>query len=131
LESPAERTEGSFQDEEDEVTAEQMIGAIEQLEAGRRAKGLARELAITGQTLYHWRAKNSDLNVNKAQRLRALEEENRRWKAPVADLSLDRETGEILNGPVGPPEVMKVRAGPSSPQTAWLGARRCAFSTER
>jgi putative transposase len=29
--------------------------------------------------------------VNEARRLRALEEENRRWKTLVADLSLDRE----------------------------------------
>jgi putative transposase len=50
-------------------TEQQMIDAIERLEAGRRAKGLARELAITGQTLYHWRAKNSGLDVNEAQRL--------------------------------------------------------------
>jgi hypothetical protein len=69
LESPAERTERSFQDEEDEFNAEQMMDAIERLEAGRRAKGLARELAITGQTLYHWRAKSSGLDVNEAQRL--------------------------------------------------------------
>jgi putative transposase len=52
---------------------------------------LARELAIARQTLYHWRAKYSGLDVNEARRLRALEEENRRLKALVADLSLDRE----------------------------------------
>jgi putative transposase len=70
---------------------EQMIDAVKQLEAGRPAKDLARELGITGQTLYHWRAKYSGLDVNEARRLRALEEENRRLKALVADLSLDRE----------------------------------------
>jgi putative transposase len=72
-------------------TEEQMIDAVKQLEAGRPAKGLARELGITDQTLYHWRAKYSGLDVNEARRLRALEEENRRLKALVADLSLDRE----------------------------------------
>jgi putative transposase len=72
-------------------TEEQMIDAVKQLEAGRPVKGLARELGITDQTLYHWRAKYSGLDVNEARRLRALEEENRRLKALVADLSLDRE----------------------------------------
>jgi putative transposase len=72
-------------------TEEQMIDAVKQLEAGRPAKDLARELGITDQTLYNWRAKYSGLDVNEARRLRALEEENRRLKALVADLSLDRE----------------------------------------
>jgi putative transposase len=72
-------------------TEEHMIDAVKQLEAGRTVKGLARELAITDQALYNWRAKYSGLDVNEARRLRALEEENRRLKALVADLSLDRE----------------------------------------
>lgn len=72
-------------------TEEQMIGAVKQLEAGRSAKDLARELSITDQTLYNWRAKYSGLDVNEARRLRALEEENRRLKTMVADLSLDKE----------------------------------------
>jgi putative transposase len=73
-------------------TEEQTIDAVKQLEAGRPAKGLARELGITDQTLYNWRAKYSGLDVNEARRLRALEEENRRLKTlVVAGLSLDRE----------------------------------------
>jgi hypothetical protein len=50
-------------------TEEQMMDALQQLEAGRRAKGLARELAITDQTLHCWPAKYSGLDVNEAQRL--------------------------------------------------------------
>jgi putative transposase len=72
-------------------TEEQMIEAVKQLEAGRSAKDLARELAIPDQTLYNWRAKYSGVDVNEARRLRALEEENRRLKTMVADLSLDKE----------------------------------------
>jgi putative transposase len=70
---------------------EQMIDAVKQLEAGRAAKDLARELGVSDQTLYNWRAKYSGLDVNEARRLRALEEENRRLKTMVADLSLDKE----------------------------------------
>jgi putative transposase len=72
-------------------TEEQMIGAVKQLEAGRSAKDLARELGVTDQTLYNWRARYSGMDVNEARRLRALEDENRRLKTMVADLSLDRE----------------------------------------
>jgi putative transposase len=75
-------------------TEEQMMDAVKQIEAGRPAKDLARELGITDQTLYNWRAKYSGLDVNEARRLRALEEENRHLKALVADLSLDREAEE-------------------------------------
>lgn len=70
---------------------EQMIEAVKQLEGGRSARDLVRELGISDQTLYNWRAKYSGLRLNEARRLRALEEENRRLKTMVLDLSLDKE----------------------------------------
>jgi putative transposase len=70
---------------------EKMIAAVKQLEAGRSAKEVARELGVTDQTLYNWRSKYSGMDVSDAKRLRALEEENRRLKTMVADLSLDKE----------------------------------------
>ena len=70
---------------------EKIIAAVKQLEAGRAAKELARELGVTDQTLYNWRSKYSGMDVSDAKRLRALEEENRRLKTMVADLSLDKE----------------------------------------
>jgi putative transposase len=70
---------------------EQMIGAVKQLEAGRAAAEIAREMGVSDQTLYNWRAKYSGLEVNEAKRLRELEDENRRLKTMVADLSLDKE----------------------------------------
>src|SRR3954471_20013544 len=70
---------------------EKIIGAVKQLEAGRSAKDLARELGVTDQTLYNWKSKYSGMEVSDAKRLRGLEEENRRLKEMVADLSLDKE----------------------------------------
>jgi putative transposase len=64
---------------------------VKQLEAGRAAAEIARELGVSDQTLYNWRAKYSGLEVNEAKRLRELEDENRRLKTMVADLSLDKE----------------------------------------
>ncbi len=69
---------------------EKMIAAVKQLEAGRSVKELARELGVTDQTLYNWRSKYAGMDVSDAKRLRALEEENRRLKTMVADLSLDK-----------------------------------------
>jgi putative transposase len=72
-------------------TEEKVIGAVKQLEAGRSVKEIAREMGVTDQTLYNWKAKYSGMDVNEARRLRALEDENRRLKQLVADLSLDKE----------------------------------------
>jgi putative transposase len=69
---------------------EKMIAAVKQLEAGRSVKELARDLGVTDQTLYNWRSKYSGMDVSDTKRLRALEEENRRLKTMVADLSLDK-----------------------------------------
>jgi putative transposase len=70
---------------------EKITGAVKQLEAGCPVKELARELGVTDQTLYNWKSKYGGLEVSDAKRLRALEEENRRLKEMVADLSLDKE----------------------------------------
>ncbi len=70
---------------------EKIIAAVKQLEAGRPVKDLARELGVTDQTLYNWKAKYSGMDLNEAKRLKVLEDENRRLKEMVADLSLDRE----------------------------------------
>jgi putative transposase len=72
-------------------TEEKIIGAVKQLEAGRTAKEVAREMGVSEQTLYNWKAKYGGMDVNDARRLRSLEEENRRLKQIVADLSLDKE----------------------------------------
>ena len=52
---------------------------------------LAREHGISEGTIYTWKSKYGGLEVNEAQRLRSLEDENRRLKHLVADLSLDKE----------------------------------------
>jgi putative transposase len=72
-------------------TEEQIIGVVKQMESGRAVKDLAREMGVTDQTLYNWRSKYGGIEVNEAKRLKALEDENRRLKEIVADLSLDKE----------------------------------------
>ena len=53
---------------------EKIIGAVKQLEAGRPVKEVARELGVTDQTLYNWKAKFGGMEVSDAKRLRALQE---------------------------------------------------------
>jgi putative transposase len=69
----------------------QIIAELKQVEAGRKAEDVAREHGVSKHTIYAWKAKYGGLEVNEAQRLRSLEDENSRLKRLVADLSLDRE----------------------------------------
>ena len=69
----------------------EMIGALKQMEAGRKAEDVAREMGVSKHTIYAWKAKYGGLEVSEAQRLRELEDENHRLKKLVADLSLDKE----------------------------------------
>ena len=66
---------------------ERIIGVLKQMEAGRKVA----ELRVSEATLYTWKSKYGGMEVSEARRLRAVEEENRRLKQLVADLSLDRE----------------------------------------
>lgn len=69
----------------------EIIGALKQLEAGRKAADVGREMGVSKHTVYAWKAKYGGLDVNEAQRLRQIEDENQRLKKLVADLSLDKE----------------------------------------
>ena len=72
-------------------TEEQIIGILKQHEAGVKTADLCREHGISEATFYNWKSKYGGMDVSEAQRLRQMEDENRRPKALVADLSLDRE----------------------------------------
>jgi putative transposase len=70
---------------------EQIIGILKESEAGAEAGELCRRHGITKGSLYRWKAKYGGMQVSEARRLRALEEENRRLKHLVADLTLDKQ----------------------------------------
>jgi len=72
-------------------TEEQIIGVLKQHEAGRKVQELAREIGVSEATIYTWKSKYGGMDVSEAQRLKAMEDENRRLKHLVADLSLDKE----------------------------------------
>ena len=72
-------------------TEAQMIGALKQMEAGRKAEDVAREIGISRHTLYAWKAKYGGMDVGQAQEAKQLRDENTRLKKLVADLSLDKD----------------------------------------
>ncbi len=51
---------------------------------------ICRSLGIAEQTFYRWKKRFAGLDVTELHRLRQLEEENRKLKQLVADLSLDK-----------------------------------------
>jgi putative transposase len=70
---------------------EQIIGILKQHEAGVKRADLCREHGISAATFYGWKSKFGGMDVSEAARLRQMEDENRRLKQLVADLSLDKE----------------------------------------
>jgi putative transposase len=76
---------------------EQIIGMLKEADAGVKPAELCRKHGISEQTLYRWKAKYGGMDVSDAKRLKALEEENRRLKLMVANLSLDNEVLRAVN----------------------------------
>jgi putative transposase len=72
-------------------TEEQIITILKEGEAGGNVNELCRKHGVSKESYYRWKAKFGGMEVSEARRLRALEEENRRLKHLVADLTLDKQ----------------------------------------
>ena len=70
-------------------TGAQMIGALKQMEAARKAEDVAREIGVSKHTLYAWKAKYGGMTVSEAQE--QWRDENTKLKELVVDLSLNQE----------------------------------------
>jgi putative transposase len=73
-----------------------MIAALQQMEAGRKAEEVAREVGVSKHTIYAWKAKYGGMSVSEAQEVKQLREENARLKKLVADLSLDKDALQMV-----------------------------------
>ncbi len=71
-------------------TNEQILYALRQVESGAPVAEVCRKLGISEQTFYRWKRKFAGMGVAELRRLRQLEEENRKLKQLVADLTLDK-----------------------------------------
>ena len=69
---------------------EQIAFALRQAEHGTPVKEVCRKMGITEQTFYRWKKKFAGMGVAEVRRLKQLEDENRKLKQLVADLSLDK-----------------------------------------
>jgi putative transposase len=71
-------------------TEEQIAFALKQQELGTSVGEVCRKMGISEATFYVWKKKYSGVGPSELRRLRQLEEENRKLKQIVADLSLDK-----------------------------------------
>jgi putative transposase len=69
---------------------EQVAYALRQAESGTAVADVCRQLGVSEATFYAWKKKYAHLGVSELRRMRQLEDENRRLKALVADLTLDK-----------------------------------------
>ena len=77
-------------------TEEQIIRALKEVDAGGKVDELCRRLGVTQTTFYRWKSKFGGMEVSDARRLKQLEDENRRLKQMVADLSLDLQAAKMV-----------------------------------
>jgi len=71
-------------------TDEQIAFALRQAETGTSVQEVIRKMGISEQTFYRWKKLYGGLGPSEVRRLKQLEDENRRLKQMVADLSLDK-----------------------------------------
>ena len=72
-------------------TKEKIIRILKESEAGAKTAELGWRHGVSRNTFYLWRKKYGGMDVSDAKRRRQLEDENRRLKKAVADLTLDKQ----------------------------------------
>jgi putative transposase len=66
------------------------VSAVQQAESGTPVAEICRRAGVAEATFYRWKKRYGGLDVTEIRRLRQLEDENRRLKQLVADLTLDK-----------------------------------------
>ena len=80
-------------------TEEQIAYALRQVEAGTPVTQLCRKMGISEQTFYLWKRRFAGMGVAELKKVKQLEDENRRLKSLVANLTLDKQMlQEVLKG---------------------------------
>lgn len=84
-------------------TDEQILAIVREGESGRKVADLVRTHGITEQTYYRWKAKYGGMELSEMQRLKQLEDENRRLKQIVAEQTLDLQALKAVVAKNGDP----------------------------
>jgi putative transposase len=68
---------------------EQIIGILQEQEAGMATADVCRKHGVSSATFYKWKARYGGLEVSDARRLKALEDENAKLKKLLGEAMLD------------------------------------------
>ena len=68
-----------------------ILGILRQQDQGKTVAQICREHGISEPTVYSWKSKIGGMSVSELQRLKHLEDENRRLKQLYAELSLEHQ----------------------------------------
>ena len=74
----------------------QIISILKEFEGGSSASEISRKYGVAEQTFYKWKKKYGGMDESDAVRLRTMEEENRKLKRIVANLTIDLDTAREL-----------------------------------
>jgi len=72
-------------------TEEQIIGILKAHEKGMTVADICRKNGISEQTFYRWKSKFGGMEISDAKKLKQLEDENRRLKQLVGELTPDNQ----------------------------------------
>ena len=67
----------------------EMVKAVKELESGISADIVSRNYGISRASLYNWKSKYSGMDVSQVEQLRSLQEENRRLKQAIGELTIE------------------------------------------
>ena len=70
-------------------TEEQIISILREQEAGSATAEVCRRHGISEQTFYRWKARYGGMTPSDAQKLKGMEDENRRLKKLLAEAMLN------------------------------------------
>jgi len=77
---------------------ERNIAIVKEQEVGTKTADVCRKHGISDAAFYKWKAKYGGLEISKARRLKALEDENARLKRLLADAMLDNAALKEIAG---------------------------------
>jgi putative transposase len=77
-------------------TETQIVGILNEAEAGMKVKDLCRKHGVSDATYYNWKAKYGGMNASELKRTKELEAENAKLKRMYADLALENRAMKDL-----------------------------------
>ena len=70
-------------------TESQIVGILNEVEAGLKVSDVCRKHGISNQTYYTWKSKYGGMSVSDIKRLKELEDENAKLKKMFANMALE------------------------------------------